>query len=98
MLQRLKGLVGAFVAQVFGDVPELRRVAVISSGLKSFSGVQLPAQSTVDRLLGFVPGDAFFSTEFHDVDDGQSEESAPGDDHVIVLIAPDGDITSCYAE
>jgi beta-lactamase superfamily II metal-dependent hydrolase len=88
----------AFIAQVFSGVPETRRVAVISSGLTSFNGVQLPAASTVTRVLEFVSASAFFSTEHDDAEDGQSESSAAGDDDVTVVISADGSITACYAE
>lgn len=88
----------AFIAQVFSGIPETRRVAVISSGLTSFNGVQLPAASTVTRVLEFVSASAFFSTEHDDADDGQSESTAAGDDDVTVVISADGGITACYSE
>lgn len=84
----------AFLAAVF-PVTDDNSWAVISSGRKSFGGGQLPAQATVDRLDEKLPDFHLLSTERRD------EEKAAGtehdDDHVIILIGPDGHTRACYA-
>lgn len=84
----------AFLEQIFEGVPSTERYAVIQSGRRSFAGVTLPANTTVNRLLEFVPARAFFSTQFGDED--LSEAEAPGDDNVQARIRADGDTTVCY--
>lgn len=82
-----------FLEHIFDGVGTTRRVAVIESGRQSFSGVQLPAESTLARLLDYVPSTSMFSTE---LGDEGTESEAPGDDHVQVVIREDGQIVSCY--
>jgi len=88
-----------FLEAVFGNVREHRRIAIIQSGEQTFGGgVTLPMPGTITRLLAHVGEPLLFSTEFEDEESGQDEDAAAGDDHIQVLIAPNGDITSCYVD
>jgi beta-lactamase superfamily II metal-dependent hydrolase len=84
----------AFLEMIFNGVLETRRAAVIQSGRKDFSGVQLPTLEVWSRLQEYIPSDALFSTEYND--DGLEESEAANGDHVLMVVDSEGSITACY--
>ncbi len=83
-----------FLQEVFGATPENERYAVISSGRRSFNGTTLPSEQTLYQLYQHVPTDKLLRTDFQDEE--KSESDAPGDDHVVAVIEPGGEIRVCY--
>lgn len=84
----------AFLHRVFSRTSPERRFAVIPAGRRSFSGVQHPSVGTLFRLQDFVPRSQIFSTEFSDA--GRGEREAAGNDHILAVIQPNGNIRMCY--
>lgn len=82
-----------FLDAVLGG-DEDSRWAVISSGRKSFGGVQLPDAGTVTRIREHVPSHHLLSTENRDEEKVAGTEA--NDDHVIITIGPSGETHACY--
>ena len=71
--------------------------AVISSGVRSFSGTQLPASETVERLNDKLEPYHVLSTENGDRDDPSvSTGDEHDDDHIVITIRQDGQVDACY--
>ena len=69
----------------------LARYAIISAGGKD----QLPAEETVERLRDRVGDFGLYRTDRGDSEKAASE--TPGDDHILLRIRADGELTLCYA-
>lgn len=84
-----------FLDQVFksGLVGE-DTFAIISSGVRSFSGTTLPEVSTVTSLRDRLQKFHVLSTENNDA--GKDSGTEHDDDHVVVLISEDGIVSACY--
>jgi competence protein ComEC len=67
-----------------------RRFAIISSGRRE----NLPAEETVERLLDRVGTFGLYRTDRRD--SGKSREEAPGDDHILMRVTAEGELTMCY--
>ncbi|MCA9527634.1 MAG: MBL fold metallo-hydrolase, partial [Myxococcales bacterium] len=67
------------------------RYAIISSGQRE----NLPADDTLERLLAHVGTYGLYRTDRGDSGKGRVE--APGDDHILMRVTPDGELTLCYA-
>lgn len=77
--------------QVFAPNTESgRRFAIISSGRRE----NLPASDTVERLLARVGTFGLYRTDRGD--DAKDRETAPGDDHILMRVTPEGELTMCY--
>jgi len=70
---------------------EARRYAIISSGRRD----QLPSDDTVARLDEKVGAFGLYRTDRGD--EAKSQREAPGDDHILMRVTPEGDLTICYA-
>ena len=68
-----------------------RRYAVISAGQRE----QLPAEDTVERLREKVSDFGLYRTDR--LDEGESRAESPGDDHILMRVSAEGDLTLCYA-
>ncbi|MCB9536472.1 MAG: MBL fold metallo-hydrolase [Myxococcales bacterium] len=80
----------AFLDAVFPN-DDGYRYAVISSGQRD----NLPFADTVERLLDAVGMDGLYRTDRDDA--GKSQREAPGDDHILMRVTEDGELTLCYA-
>ena len=69
----------------------LARYAIISAGGRD----QLPAEETVERLRARVGDFGLYRTDREDSEKDASE--TPGDDHILLRIRADGELTLCYA-
>lgn len=67
-----------------------RRFAIISSGRRE----NLPAEETVERILARVGTFGLYRTDRRD--DGKDRDTAPGDDHILMRVTPEGELTMCY--
>ncbi|MEE2644407.1 MAG: MBL fold metallo-hydrolase [Myxococcota bacterium] len=67
------------------------RYAVLSSGGRE----GLPDEDVVERLRDRVGDFGFYRTDRYDEGRGMSE--TPGDDHILLRIRADGELTLCYA-
>lgn len=65
--------------------------AIISAGRRD----NLPAEATLERLLAKVESRGLYRTDRGD--EGKTQAQAPGDDHILVRVRPDGQMTICYA-
>lgn len=90
------GSTDEFLDQVFPqlDPDPVDRWAVITAGRRTFNGVSLPAESTVDALRDHVGDHHVLSTANRDEDKPVGEEH--GDDPIVVTIDPDGQVWACY--
>lgn len=70
---------------------ENRRYAIISSGRRD----QLPADETLARISEKVGEFGLYRTDRKD--EAKSQREAPGDDHILMRVTPEGDLTICYA-
>ncbi|MEO0102348.1 MAG: MBL fold metallo-hydrolase [candidate division WOR-3 bacterium] len=66
------------------------KMAIITAGRKRFGNSILPDSSVILRLLKF--GAKVYRTDFEDT----SYKTAPGDDHILIKISPEGEITAHY--
>ncbi len=80
----------AFLDAVFPN-DDGYRYAIVSSGQRD----NLPFADTVERLLEAVGMDGLYRTDRED--DGKSQREAPGDDHILMRVTEDGELTVCYA-
>ncbi|MCB9523339.1 MAG: MBL fold metallo-hydrolase [Myxococcales bacterium] len=67
------------------------RYAIVSAGERD----GLPRDDTLDRLLGAVGAARLYRTDRDDA--GKSQVDAPGDDHVLLRVTGEGELTVCYA-
>ena len=67
-----------------------RRYAVISSGRRD----NLPAPDTVERLNAMVGDFGLYRTDRGD--EAKRQREAQGDDHILLRVSVNGDITMCY--
>ncbi|MEZ4472378.1 MAG: MBL fold metallo-hydrolase [bacterium] len=67
------------------------RYAIISSGRRE----KLPADETVERLLAHVGTYGLYRTDRGDT--GKDRTEAPGDDHILMRVSKDGELSICYA-
>jgi len=79
--------------QAFLDrvLSENRRYAIISSGRRE----QLPAEDTLERIAQRVGEFGLYRTDRGD--EAKSQREAPGDDHILMRVSAEGDLTICYA-
>ena len=68
-----------------------RRFVIVSSGRRE----NLPDPEVFQRLLQAVGADGLYQTDRGDV--GKSQMAAPGDDHILLRVTEDGEMTVCYA-
>lgn len=68
----------------------VRQFAIISSGRRE----NLPADETVDRLTQRVGTFGLYRTDRKDA--GKNRETAPGDDHVLMRVTAEGELSVCY--
>ena len=68
-----------------------RRFAVISSGRRD----NLPAPDTIERLQTKVGDFGLYRTDRGD--EGKDQTQSPGDDHILLRVSKEGDLTLCYA-
>ncbi len=82
----------AFLDQVFPETDLTgQRYAVISAGARA----NLPAADVLERLQSAVGAANLYRTDRADEDKSQGE--APGDDHVLLRVTSDGNLSLCYA-
>jgi competence protein ComEC len=80
-----------FLDRVFPENQQ-RRYAVISAGRRD----NLPAPETVERLQDKVGDFGLYRTDRND--EMKDRSSSPGDDHILLKVSSEGDLTVCYAE
>ncbi|MGK0358950.1 MAG: competence protein ComEC [Bradymonadia bacterium] len=68
----------------------VRQFAVISSGRRD----NLPADETVERLIERVGTFGLYRTDRKDA--GKDRDTAPGDDHVLMRVTAEGELSVCY--
>jgi len=87
----------AFLDAVFKDgfIDQFSH-AIISSGVRSFNGTQLPTQQTMDRLKAKLGDFRVFSTESGDNEDDKPSGTEHNDDHIVVTVDEDGTLFVCY--
>lgn len=68
--------------------------AVISSGVKSFSGTTLPRESTLTQLRAVLTDYHLLSTQ--NADEGKKVGEEHGDDHILIRITEEGNVNVCY--
>lgn len=68
----------------------VRQFAVISSGRRE----NLPAEETVERLLARVGTFGLYRTDRKDA--GKDRDTAPGDDHILLRVTAEGEMSMCY--
>lgn len=78
----------ALLDRVFSDS---RRYAIISSGRRD----QLPAEDTLARIVEKVGDFGLYRTDRGD--EAKKQREAPGDDHILMRVTAEGDLTICYA-
>ncbi len=85
-----------FIDAVFKEgFVDVNTYAAISSGVRNFSGTQLPTAETVERLNERLDQFHLLSTEHLDRGKKSSGEEH-GDDHIVITIDEDGTVTACY--
>jgi beta-lactamase superfamily II metal-dependent hydrolase len=80
-----------FLDHVFPGARKGPRYAIISAGERH----ALPYADTVQRLLDKVGPGGLYRTDRDD--EGKTQAQAPGDDHVIVRVTEQGQVSVCYA-
>jgi hypothetical protein len=55
----------------------------------------LPRSEVIDRLESVVGAGGVYRTDR--LDEGKNRREAPGDDHVLLRVTAEGDLTVCYA-
>lgn len=80
-----------FLAKVFPAREIGRKFAIVSAGERE----GLPRQEVIDRLEAAVGAGGVYRTDR--LDEGKNRRQAPGDDHVIMRVTAEGDLTVCYA-
>jgi competence protein ComEC len=70
---------------------QARKYAVISAGRRE----NLPAADTVARLLAKVGEFGLYRTDRGD--EAKNRSQSPGDDHILMRVTAEGDLTLCYA-
>ncbi|MAD60317.1 MAG: hypothetical protein CMH49_02225 [Myxococcales bacterium] len=70
-----------------------RKYVIVSSGLRD----GLPNAETLLRLENTVGEDRVYRTDRGDLLAGKDRSSSAGDDHILLRITQDGDLTLCYA-
>ncbi|MFT7581067.1 MAG: competence protein ComEC [Myxococcota bacterium] len=83
----------AFLARVFPNAGSLDW-AVISSGVRSFNGTQLPTEETLLNLAEFLEPNHTLSTE--NGDSIKESGSEHGDDNIVITIDSAGLVDACY--
>lgn len=73
--------------------PNARKYVVVSSGLRD----GLPDPETLSRLELAVGEDKIFRTDRGDRLAGKDRSSSAGDDHILLRVTPQGELTMCYA-
>ena len=84
-----------FLARVFPQA-SAQDWAVISSGVKTFSGVTLPTEATLTALKNVLLGGHVLSTE--NGDSSKASGTEHNDDHILVRITVDGVVEACYTQ
>jgi competence protein ComEC len=82
----------AFLKRVFPPDTATERYALVSAGGRA----ALPAESTLERLYEAVGLDRLYRTDRGDA--GKPVSATPGDDHILVRISVDGQLTVCHTE
>jgi beta-lactamase superfamily II metal-dependent hydrolase len=82
----------AFLQRVFPPDTTTERYALVSAGGRA----ALPAESTLERLYAAVGLDRLYRTDRGDA--GKPVSATPGDDHILVRISVDGQLTVCHTE
>lgn len=77
--------------QVFPKTSAGRRYAIISAGARE----GLPHPDTLKRLGAAIGVAGIYRTDR--LDEGKKRREAPGDDHVILRVSAQGELTVCYA-
>lgn len=80
-----------FLERVFPGGRKGRRYAIISAGERE----PLPHPDALDRLLEKVGEGGLYRTDRDD--DGKSMRDAAGDDHVLLRVDDEGNLSVCYA-
>lgn len=70
-----------------------RKYAVVSAGLRD----GLPNADTIARLEDAVGNDRVYRTDRGDVLAGKDRSNSAGDDHILLRVNQEGDLTICYA-
>ena len=78
--------------RVFGDQVG-RKYAIVSSGLRE----GLPDPDTMSRLETSVGVDRIYRTDRGDEVAGKDRSNSAGDDHILLRVTQEGDLTICYA-
>jgi beta-lactamase superfamily II metal-dependent hydrolase len=68
-----------------------RRYAIVSAGRRE----NLPATDTMERLLNQVGEFGLYRTDR--LDDDKNRSISAGDDHILLRVSAEGDLTLCYA-
>lgn len=86
----------AFLQRVFPppNAPSDQDWAVISSGVRSFSGTTLPTEETRTNLANHLLPRHVLSTENDDQDKASGTEH--DDDHILIRLLADGRVEACY--
>lgn len=85
----------AFLDRVFPSSLEStrQRYAIISAGMRD----QLPHPETLDRITSSVGPRGVYRTDRRDAEAGKNMATSPGDDHILMRVSAEGDLTVCYA-
>jgi beta-lactamase superfamily II metal-dependent hydrolase len=70
-----------------------RRYAIVSAGLRD----GLPNEETLQRLETAVGEKQVYRTDRGDLLAGKDRSNSAGDDHILLRVTQDGDLTLCYA-
>ena len=70
-----------------------RHFTVISSGLRD----NLPAAETLARIEAHIGPQGIYRTDRGDARPIKDTSTSPGDDHVLVRVSGEGDLSICYA-
>lgn len=70
-----------------------RKYVIVSSGLRD----GLPNAETILRLENQVGKDRVYRTDRGDMLAGKDRSTSAGDDHILLRVTQDGDMTLCYA-
>jgi competence protein ComEC len=70
-----------------------RKYAVVSAGLRD----GLPNADTIARLENAVGDDRVYRTDRGDILAGKDRSNSAGDDHILLRVTQEGDLTICYA-
>lgn len=82
----------ALLERVFGNQAG-RKYAIVSSGLRD----GLPDPETISRLETSVGTDRVYRTDRGDLAAGKDRSTSAGDDHILLRVTQEGDLTICYA-